>query len=410
LWERLIASSYVMLDALLVVVLISVGIKRSNYRFDRRLMFIGGAIVAQGIGDYVFVTAGLGRTFGDVQPVYAAPIIAATLFLAAGANVTNVPLAGEYADRTSRRAWATLLPYGLATVLGLALLLRLPRVSANPTDRTLLLAMVVLGALVITRQAVTIRESGRLLDDQRTDLVTSVSHELRTPLTTMVGFLELLNADAFVDAAERREMTSIANRQAAYLSRVVSDLLMLASDTDPEMDLNVEAVPIEELAWCAVDAASIDPSRVIVTADSATTAFLDETRIQQALANFLNNAARYGGGAVEVVAIVDGGDLVLEVHDDGPGVPRKHELRIWEKFERGPHRLNAAVPGSGIGLAVAHAIARSHGGAVGYRKSRRLGGACFWLRLPGRIQADQPVGRRQMPNLIQSKESDVRIA
>jgi len=76
---------------------------------------------------------------------------------------------------------------------------------------------------------------------------------------------------------------------------------------------------------------------------------------------------------------------VLEIHDDGPGVPRRHEVRVWERFERGPNRLNAAVPGSGIGLAIVEAIAKSHGGSAEYRLSDELGGACFSVTLPGRV-------------------------
>ena len=59
---------------------------------------------------------------------------------------------------------------------------------------------------------------------------------------------------------------------------------------------------------------------------------------------------------------VRGPDLVIEVHDNGEGVPRKYELAIWEQFERGVHRLNSTVPGSGIGLAIVDMVVRRHGG------------------------------------------------
>ncbi|MDX2343465.1 MAG: ATP-binding protein, partial [Acidimicrobiia bacterium] len=72
---------------------------------------------------------------------------------------------------------------------------------------------------------------------------------------------------------------------------------------------------------------------------------------------------------------------------------------IWEKFERGPNRLNAVVPGSGIGLAVTNAIAKAHGGSAGYRRSERLGGACFWIRLPGRARDDRPDIKDRLPQL-----------
>ncbi|MFO7700727.1 MAG: ATP-binding protein, partial [Acidimicrobiia bacterium] len=84
-------------------------------------------------------------------------------------------------------------------------------------------------------------------------------------------------------------------------------------------------------------------------------------------------------------------------------IPRRHELRVWERFERGPNRLNAAVPGSGIGLAVVQAIAQAHGGTARYVRSADLGGACIIVTLPGRAgvgaevlkEARRPVGSSQ---------------
>ena len=94
-----------------------------------------------------------------------------------------------------------------------------------------------------------------------------------------------------------------------------------------------------------------------------------------------------------LVAQGSGGDVIFEVHDDGPGVPKRYELMIWDRFERGAHRYNAGTPGSGIGLAVVAMLAKAHEGAVGYRRSERLGGACFSVFLPGRARA----GVREVP-------------
>jgi K+-sensing histidine kinase KdpD len=173
---------------------------------------------------------------------------------------------------------------------------------------------------------------------------------------------------------------------------------MLASDSGGAMDLNIESVPVDELAWRAVNSGEIDPSMVRVDADRNTVAFVDNQRIQHALNCLLGNAIRYGGSNIELVVGSDQSTLVLEVHDDGPGVPRKYELVIWEKFSRGPNHLNATVPGSGIGLAITRDIATAHGGLTGYRRSERLGGACFWIRLPARAQntaRPQPIAASQ---------------
>ena len=89
-----------------------------------------------------------------------------------------------------------------------------------------------------------------------------------------------------------------------------------------------------------------------------------------------------------VTASSVGDDLVIEVHDNGDGVPRKYELAIWDQFERGIHRLNSTVPGSGIGLAIVDMVVRRHGGIASYERSKRLGGACFRVTLPGRLRTE----------------------
>jgi signal transduction histidine kinase len=151
------------------------------------------------------------------------------------------------------------------------------------------------------------------------------------------------------------------------------------------MDLDIAPTAVDDLAWSSINSAVVDATSVRVHAQRNVVAFVDPIRMRQALANLLSNAARYGGDKALIVASAESGNLLIEVHDNGPGVPRKYELLIWEKFERGPNRLNAAVPGSGIGLSVTNAIAQAHGGIAGYRRSERLGGACFWIRLPGRV-------------------------
>jgi two-component system OmpR family sensor kinase len=120
----------------------------------------------------------------------------------------------------------------------------------------------------------------------------------------------------------------------------------------------------------------------------------DGDRLQQVLVNLVANAVRYGGDYRAVVARVERDDVVIEVHDNGPGVPPRFALRIWDRFERGPNRYNATAPGSGIGLAVVQAVTEAHGGSTSYERSTLLGGACFRLRLPLRRLIDDAPGYR----------------
>lgn len=100
-----------------------------------------------------------------------------------------------------------------------------------------------------------------------------------------------------------------------------------------------------------------------------------------------------------IVTAVTDEDLTIEVHDDGPGVPTKYELVIWNRFERGPRRLDSRVPGSGNGLAIVTKVAKAHGGTAGYRRSEILGGACFFLSIPLTAQ------NREVPRLGTDRDS-----
>jgi signal transduction histidine kinase len=271
------------------------------------------------------------------------------------------------------------------------LAVRLWDADLDPADRVLVVATFIVGAFVIARQAIAIRENRIAVEQQRSDLVSSISHELRTPLTAMVGFLDIVREDSTLSKSERIEMVDIVSEQATYLERIVQDLLSLAHGDPGEIELDLSERNIAAVVENAVLATSVNRRRVDLEIVPGLTAIVDGSRIQQMLVNLLSNAARYGGNQCLVVGRADGSTLVMEVHDAGPGVPKKHELTIWERFERGQNRYNAAVPGSGIGLAMVKSIAQAHGGRASYRRSNRLGGACFFIELPGRVGKQTPV-------------------
>jgi len=155
------------------------------------------------------------------------------------------------------------------------------------------------------------------------------------------------------------------------------------------MSLTISEVNVGDTVSHALNATSIDHDCVVVDVPERLIAHVDAERLEQILVNLITNADRYGGNTCLIKAFTNGGALVVEVHDSGPGVPKKHELVIWERFERGPNRYNSLVPGTGIGLAVVRAIVEAHGGTAGYRRSDELGGGCFWVELPGRIDTER---------------------
>ena len=386
-WDRWAGSAYPIIDVASLIMVVIVTVRRSAFRFDIRLLFFGLGITAQSIADLTFLSSGVGKSFGESQPIYYAFILASILYLSAALIADRQPKRRSYADRNAP-IWAMIAPYSVAVALVGLLIGRVNGRELSADALVLIYAVLAVGALVIARQAMAIRENRQLVERQRSELVSSISHELRTPLTAIVGFLDvMMEEDAGIDETERLELTGIIHEQASHMSGIVSDLILLARGSPDEMTLKESVVPVAELVKKATTSVEKKTNSLTIEVEAHLQAMLDAGRVQQVMVNLLSNAVRYGQGKSLIVVRREGNDLAIEVHDNGPGVPKKYELAIWERFERGVNRLNAGTPGSGIGLAVVDAITKAHGGETAYRDSERLGGACFRVVLPDRIEA-----------------------
>lgn len=390
LTDRVFGTLYPLVDIATVIVIVVVTMRRTALRFDGRMMLLSGAVILQAIADVSLLIRGHSESLDTAEPLFLVYLAAAALFLSTSLVVDRVPRAREYADRQAP-LWSMLTPYFAASVMVAALLYRLWDGNLDQSDRVLLIATLLVVVLVIVRQAISIWETRVVVERQRSDLVSSISHELRTPLTAMVGFLAVLQDDPRLSATERREMIDVVAEQTAYLERVVEDMLNLAHGDPDRMDLNVSEHNVAALVESSLRASAVDRAHLTVEVQPGLEAIVDGSRLQQVLVNLLTNASWYGGKECVVVAFSRAGGLVIEVHDSGSGVPKKYELTIWERFERGENRYNATVPGSGIGLAMVRNIVESHGGTASYRRSERLGGACFVIDLPGRVGKQRPI-------------------
>jgi signal transduction histidine kinase len=403
-WERFAGIGYPLLDSLMVVVAMIVTIRRSAWRFDIRTAALGGAMCVQAFADLSLLSSGIGESLTAAQPDFRFFLAAVLLQLLCASQIRRRVKPKEYADRR-QPIWAMVAPYG-AMVIALLVVVREVWMSEITSNLTLLLAMgLVVVALVVVRQLVALRDYRSLVGEQRRGLVSSVSHELRTPLTAMVGFLEVLDDTTIeLGAKERKELISIVRQQSLYMSRIVADLLLLARDSNA-LQLQESETPLTRLIDESARRLARQDRDLEVKVEPGLVALADADRLRQALDNLIINAFRYGGGKTLVIARSEGSDVVIEVHDDGPGVPRKYELAIWEQFERGANRLNASTPGSGIGLSVVDLVVRRHGGTATYERSRILGGACFRIVLPDRVRAEPSPARppvRAVPSHLAS--------
>lgn len=388
--EFVIGSTYPIVDVAALIVVTVVTLRRSTLRFDPRVLLIGAGFVAQAVADIIYLREGLGQSFATVEPVYPLFLLAVAAFMTAGLTLGSKPPEREYAERRTPW-WAMIAPYGAAVALISTLALRMANETQDLETLELFVGSIVVVTLIILRQGIAIRENRELVERQRSALVSSISHELRTPLTAMVGFLDILNdPDQQMDDDSRTEMLDIVHQQTTYMARIVADLVML-NRAQPDLQLAAEVVDARSLATAATASLDIEAAPGIeIEVDRHLRALVDPGRVQQILVNLLTNAVRYGGPRRLLVITDRDGDLLIEVHDDGPGVPKRFEYAIWERFERGVHRYDAGVPGSGIGLAIVLMLTKAHGGSVDYRRSERLGGACFSVVLEGRSRPRLP--------------------
>jgi signal transduction histidine kinase len=397
-WQTAIAATYPILDVLVAIGLMIMIIRRSHFHLDLRLIFLALGLGIQVVSDFIFLRRGVGVTLADADPAWPLLLIAAVMFVAAASVVDRPPKKREFPELDSPLL-ALIWPYLLGAAL-LGVHVSTYRSVAPNSDAVLLLdALLAVGILIFLRQLLAIRRNQLRVEKQRSELVASVSHELRTPLTAIVGYLNLLNEDGDEFPADaRKEMIAEASNQADHMSRLVSDLVMLARGVHRNLPLEISEVALSSIVTSALRVVETSGTKIETDLADDAAVRVDPVRVQQALSNLLSNAVRYGGDTAILVCRIEGSDLVFEMHDNGDGVPTKYEALIWQRFERGANRLNATNPGLGIGLAIVEAIVVSHGGRASYRRSERLGGACFSLLFPGCV--GQPA---RPPSLVDSK-------
>lgn len=220
--------------------------------------------------------------------------------------------------------------------------------------------------------------------------LSDVSHELRTPLFGIKGSTDLYRMGAMADRADVDEAMLRIGREATRLTGLTEDLLLLARlDEAPAAQLDREPMDLRTLANDARhDLLALDRTRrVELTGPGGTgppgpaPVLADENALRQVVTNLIGNAATYTPAGTEVRVGVGtvGGRAVLEVADRGPGMAEHQAARVFDRFYRADH--SRAGANSGLGLAIARAIARAHDGDLELETA--LGeGACFRLALP----------------------------
>lgn len=247
-----------------------------------------------------------------------------------------------------------------------------------------LLALLALAATLAAVAVIQIRrasEIGRV----RASWMSSVSHELRTPVAQIRLYVETLRLGRARTDADRRWALAHIERETTRLAHLVENVLRF--NTWRQTDAGVAPPPIaftpalEAIVEEFRPLASARGARIETNACDAAIVTMPPDALRHIVLNLLDNAIKYGpdGQAVRVSTSIVGDEIRLAVSDQGPGVPANERERIWHPFVRGAGAAHRG--GSGIGLAIVHDVARSHGGRVWVEQSES-GGARFVVALP----------------------------
>ena len=215
-------------------------------------------------------------------------------------------------------------------------------------------------------------EAGRLaaLEEVRSRVITTVSHELRTPVTAIYGAVRTLDRHEVLDPVTQRQLLTVIENEAERLARITNDILTTEALTAGVLPVTPTPIDVRTVVDAAVSAARAregNASRIHARLpDEPAMANADRGRLQQVLANLIDNAIKYSpdGGDVQVTLDAVDGQVSLLVADDGIGIPEAARDQVFRRFYRVDPELTGGVGGSGLGLFICRQIVDAMGGRI----------------------------------------------
>jgi two-component system sensor histidine kinase BaeS len=213
--------------------------------------------------------------------------------------------------------------------------------------------------------------------------ILSVSHDLRTPLTSIRGYAEALADGTLDDTDGRKRAAEIIGGEARRLERLVADLLDLARLDAHQFSFTprpVDAGEVVEAAALAFGPAADDLGlTMLIDARKPIPADADPERLGQVVANLVENALKYATSRIDVTVARVAADVVIRVHDDGPGLPPGDLDQVFDRLYTSRPEPGRKV-GTGLGLAIVRELSAAMGGRVWAEPSDH--GARFVVQLP----------------------------
>jgi signal transduction histidine kinase len=222
----------------------------------------------------------------------------------------------------------------------------------------------------------------------KNDFIATVTHELKTPLASMRVLVDTLLEEKLPDRRQEREYLELVARENERLSRLIDNFLTFSRMERNKQAFEMAPVDAGEIAQAAADAvrerfAAADVGFSLDIPDQMPQIDADRDAIITVLLNLLDNAFKYGGSDKSIKLRAAGGDdeVVFEVEDNGPGIPRRAQKKIFDRFYQVDSSLAREVGGAGLGLAIVKYIVDAHGGAIAVQSAPGRGSR-FTVRLP----------------------------
>lgn len=225
--------------------------------------------------------------------------------------------------------------------------------------------------------------------EQKDSLISNISHELKTPVATTKVALEALNSfNAIDDPVRTRKYLQVAEWEMKRLENMIDRVMNIMQTETANLILHKESVNLAELLSEMTN--TIQPilaqKNIVLkqTMDEHLLVSADKTHITGAIYNIMDNAIKYGGDRIEIKLASKGGQAVLEIRDNGPGISSGYHKKVFEHFFRVPSGNKHDVKGHGLGLSYALQIIEAHGGSIKLESSPG-NGATFTIVLPQSI-------------------------
>ncbi|EAK9011911.1 cell wall metabolism sensor histidine kinase WalK [Listeria monocytogenes] len=229
----------------------------------------------------------------------------------------------------------------------------------------------------------------RHLENVRSEFVTNVSHELKTPVTALKGFAETLLDGAMYDEVLLKKFLTIIKEESDRLHRLIMDILALSRIEQNPVAENVELVDVDEVIEQSTrtifEMATEKNIRVTIPEKTSASVMIetDRDKLQQIIINLLSNAINYTpvDGKVEVKLIEQEAEVIIEVTDNGIGIPAKDIDRVFERFYRVDKARSRHSGGNGLGLSIVKHLVENCGGRIEVESQEEVG-STFRVTLP----------------------------